>query len=213
MDIWWYGHSCFRLKSREGTVLTDPFSSKLGLTPPRIAPDVVTVSHDHANHSDLTGLKSAYTLISDPGEYEVSQIFITGIWSYHDEKRGAERGRNTVYVFEVDDLRACHLGDLGHVPSDEMVEELGGIDILLIPVGGRTTINAAQAAEVVSILEPRLVIPMHYALPGSRAELDPVDRFLKEMALRADGAQDALKVSRSSLPTETQVVLLAARGE
>lgn len=212
MDIWWYGHACFRLKSREGTVLTDPYPGSLGLKPPRIDPDVVTVSHAHPNHSDLSGLKAGYTLIQEPGEYEVSQIFITGIWTYHDEVKGAERGRNTVYLLEMDDLRVCHLGDLGHMPSDEMVEELGDVDVLLIPVGAHATIGAAVASEVVSMLEPRLVIPMHYALPNSKARLDPVDKFLKEMALRPTGTEDALKVSRSSLPVETQVALLSARG-
>lgn len=212
MDIWWYGHSCFRLKSREGTVLTDPYSSALGLTPPRITPDVVTVSHGHDNHSDTSALKPGYTLIQDPGEYEVSQIFITGIWTYHDDVEGAKRGRNTVYLFEMDDLRVCHLGDLGHMPSDEMVEDLGDVDVLLIPVGGQTTIGAALASEVVSILEPRLVIPMHYAVPNSKAQLEPVDKFLKEMALRPAGSEDALKVSRGSLPAETQVALLSPRG-
>lgn len=212
MDIWWYGHSCFRLKGREGIVVTDPYSSKLGLSPPRIAPDVVTISHDHPNHSDTGGLKNRYFVVADPGEYEVSEIFITGIWCYHDAVGGAERGRNTIYVLEMEELRVAHLGDLGHLPTDEMVEEMGSIDVLLIPVGGQTTIGAAEASEVISLLEPSLVLPMHYALPNSRAQLDPLDKFLKEMGLKVEKPVEQLRVSKGSLPVETEVVVLSARG-
>lgn len=212
MDIWWYGHSCFRLRSKEGIALTDPFSSKLGLSPPRITPDVITISHEHQNHSDLAGLKGDFFVVRDPGEYEVKGIFITGVWSYHDAKEGAEGGRNTIFVLEMDDLRVCHLGDLGHVPTDEMIEEMGDVDVLLVPVGGSTTIGPAEASEVISLLEPRVVIPMHFAQQGSKAKLGPVEEFLKELGLKPGESVDQLRISRSSLPSDTEIVLLQSRG-
>jgi L-ascorbate metabolism protein UlaG (beta-lactamase superfamily) len=146
--------------------------------------------------------------VSGPGEYEIAGVPITGIRTYHDGERGAQRGTNTVFVLEIESMRLCHLGDLGHVPTPEQVEAMGDVDILLVPVGGGSTLDAAAAAETASLLEPKLVIPMHYATPATTRNLDPLDRFLKEMgAAPTLTPESRLSVKRSSLPHETQVAV------
>jgi L-ascorbate metabolism protein UlaG (beta-lactamase superfamily) len=208
MEITWYGHSCFRLRDRLATVITDPYDNSIGYTLPKVRADVVTVSHDHPDHNYVEGIKGEPKVINGPGEYEVRGIFITGIPTFHDRKGGTIRGRNTVFLFDFEGLTVCHLGDLGHVPTQSQVEALSDIDVLLIPVGAVSTINAAQAAEVISLLEPRLVIPMHYKTKALNVKLDPVSKFLKEMGLSSVATHDSLKVTKSTLPEETQVVLL-----
>jgi L-ascorbate metabolism protein UlaG (beta-lactamase superfamily) len=208
MDITWYGHSCFRLSERGVTVVTDPPSDDLGYVRPRIRADVVTLSHDHPGHNNRVGFRGGPRFFDGPGEYEVKGVFITGIATYHDDRSGAARGRNTVFTFEFDGVTICHLGDLGHVPTQPQVEALSAVDVLLIPVGGRHTIDASKAAEVISLVEPRLVVPMHYQTPLEPAKLHTVDKFLKEMGLAPMPPEPELKVLKSSLPQETQVVLL-----
>jgi L-ascorbate metabolism protein UlaG (beta-lactamase superfamily) len=208
MEITWYGQSCFRLRDRLATVITDPYDKGIGYTLPRVRADIVTVSHDHPDHNYVKGIKGQPKIIVGPGEYEVGGVFITGIPTFHDRKKGASRGRNTVFLFDFEGLTVCHLGDLGHVPTQSQVEALSDIDVLLIPVGAVSTINAAQAAEVISLLEPRLVIPMHYKTKALEVKLDSVSKFLKEMGLSKLATQESLKVTKSSLPDETQVMLL-----
>lgn len=208
MEIAWYGQSCFRLRDRLATVITDPYDKGIGYTLPRVRADIVTVSHDHPDHNYVKGVKGQPKIIVGPGEYEVGGVFITGITTFHDRKKGASRGSNTVFLFDFEGLTVCHLGDLGHVPTQSQVEALSDIDVLLIPVGSVSTINAAQAAEVISLLEPRLVIPMHYKTKALEVKLDSVSKFLKEMGLSKLATQESLKVTKSSLPEETQVLLL-----
>ena len=208
MEITWYGQSCFRLRDRLATVITDPYGKGIGYTLPRVRADIVTVSHAHADHNYVKGVKGQPKIIVGPGEYEVGGVFITGILTFHDRKKGASRGRNTVFLFDFEGLTVCHLGDLGHVPTQSQVEALSDIDVLLIPVGAVSTINAAQAAEVISLLEPRLVIPMHYKTKALEVNLDSVSKFLKEMGLSKLATQESLKVIKSGLPDETQVMLL-----
>ena len=208
MEITWYGQSCFRLRDRLATVITDPYGKGIGYTLPRVRADIVTVSHDHSDHNYVKGIQGQPKIIVGPGEYEVGGVFITGIPTFHDRKKGASRGCNTVFLFDFDGLTVCHLGDLGHVPTQSQVEALSDIDVLLIPVGAVSTINAAQAAEVISLLEPRLVIPMHYKTKALEVKLDSVSKFLKEMGLSKLATQESLKVTKSGLPDETQVMLL-----
>lgn len=208
MEITWYGQSCFRLRDRLATVTTDPYDKSIGYILPRMRADIVTVSHGHPDHNYVRGVKGEPKIIDGPGEYEVRGVFITGIPTFHDRKKGASRGRNTVFLFDFEGLTVCHLGDLGHVPTRSQVEALSDIDVLLIPVGSVSTINAAQAAEVISLLEPRLVIPMHYKTRVLKVKLDPVSKFLKEMGLSNLATQERLKVTKSTLPEETQVLLL-----
>lgn len=208
MEIVWLGHSCFRLRGREAAIVTDPCPPSTGYSIGKPTADIVTVSHPHEDHRYLKPVAGNPVVIEGPGEYEIHGAFITGIQTYHDGRRGAERGGNIAFVLEMEDIRVCHLGDLGHTPTADQVEELSGADILLIPVGGSTTIDGTVAAEVVSLLEPRLVIPMHYGTAANKDGLESPDRFLKDMEAKAVEPQAKLTVSRSSLPHETQVVLL-----
>lgn len=208
MDITWYGHSCFRLSDRGVTIVTDPPSDDLGYDRPRIRADVVTISHEHPGHNNRVGFRGGPKFFDGPGEYEVKGVFITGINTYHDGRSGSVRGRNTVFLFEFDGVTICHLGDLGHVPTQSQVEALSAVDVLLVPVGGLHTIDASKASEVISLIEPRLVIPMHYKTKVEKAKLETVTKFLKEMGLAPVPPQPELKVTKSSLPDDTQVVLL-----
>ena len=208
MEITWYGHACFRLRDKGATVVTDPYDQSIGYTLPKVRADIVTVSHNHADHNYVSGIKGSPKVVDGPGEYEIKGVFITGIATFHDRKKGAQRGRNAVFLFEFDGLTVCHLGDLGHVPTQAQVEVLSDVDILLIPVGGVSTIGATQAAEVISLLEPKIVIPMHYKTKALTIKLASVNRFLQEMGLKKLAAQESLKVAESSLPDETQIVLL-----
>ncbi|MGH7902731.1 MAG: MBL fold metallo-hydrolase [Candidatus Dormibacteraceae bacterium] len=207
----WLGHGCFRLRGRGAAVVTDPYPPSLGMRLPKLEADVVTISHGHANHSNLGAVPKAGYTVSGPGEYEVAGVTVTGLPTYHDQAQGAERGRNTVYLIELDDVHVCHLGDLGHQLSEELLEQLGSVDVLLVPVGGHHTLTAAQAAEVVRQIEPRAVVPMHFSLPALKIDLEPVDRFLKEMGLGAVEAQPKLSIQASSGESETRVVLLEPR--
>ena len=212
VEITWLGHSCFRLRDRAATVVTDPYGKDLGLNLVRVRADIVTVSHEADDHNYVKGVKGDFQVLSGPGEYEVSSVFVTGLELRGDRKAkkdAAATPRNTVFLFEFDDLTICHLGDLNIVPTQAQVEEaLGEVDVLLIPVGGGETLNASQAAEVVSLLEPHIVIPMHYHVPDSTLKLDSVTKFLKEMGLDKVAPQEGLKVSRGGLPDETQVMVL-----
>lgn len=209
MDITWLGHSCFRLKGKETAIITDPFDKSTGYSLGRPTADVVTISHSHLAHSFVQGVTVTRKVIQGPGEYEVAGALITGIMTFHDAQGGTERGKNTVYLIEMDGLRLCHLGDLGHIPSSAQVSDLVPLDILLIPVGGVATIDAAAAAEAVRLLGPKVVIPMHYRTPTSSPELDPLDRFLKEMGLREATPEPKLTLSVS--PQDNRVVVLDYR--
>jgi L-ascorbate metabolism protein UlaG (beta-lactamase superfamily) len=216
VEITWLGHSCFRLRDRAATVVTDPYGKDLGLNLVRVRADIVTVSHDAEDHNYVKGVKGDFQVLSGPGEYEVSSVFVTGLELRGDrhKKEAASPLRNTVFLFEFEDLTICHLGDLNIVPTQAQVEEaLGEVDVLLIPVGGGESLTASQASEVVSLLEPHIVIPMHYHVPEVSLELDPVGKFLKEMGLDKVTPQEVLKVSRSGLPDETQIVLLELRSK
>jgi L-ascorbate metabolism protein UlaG (beta-lactamase superfamily) len=209
MQITWYGHSCFRLRSRKGSVVTDPFGKEVGYSLPRLRADIVTVSHDHPDHYNVKTVKGNPKVISGAGEYEIKGIFILGIPTYHDGRHGKLRGRNTVYLFDFEELTICHLGDLGHVPTESQLEDLGDVDVLLIPVGGVTTIDPAKASEVISLVEPKIVIPMHYKTKALQdSKLRPVDQFLKEMGVKKTDPQDSLNVTRGKLPSDTQVIIM-----
>lgn len=211
MEIEWFGHACFRLRGKEGVVITDPYAKTIGLSFARPRGDIVTISHDHPGHNFVKGVKGEPKLITGPGEYEINNIFITGIPTAHDKKNGKERGANTVYVFDLDGLTICHLGDLGHVPTQAQAEAFGNVNVLLIPVGGVSTIGASEAAEIVALLEPPIVIPMHFAHPELAFKLDAATKFFKEMGIKPPDAVASLKATKDSLPAETQVVLLEAK--
>jgi L-ascorbate metabolism protein UlaG (beta-lactamase superfamily) len=214
MEITWFGHSCFRLRERDASVVTDPFDKSLGYELPRVRADVVTVSHEHPHHSYADAVKGEFKLVDSPGEYEIKSVFITGIATYPARRRRKNNGdeeedtRNVIFVFDFEGLTVCHLGDLAQVPTQTQVEALSDVDILMVPVGGSGSLNASQAAEVISLVEPYIVIPMHYKTGAISLKLDKVDKFLKEMGAPRIEAVDTLKVTKASLPTETQVAVL-----
>ncbi len=212
MDVTWLGHGCFRLRGRGAAVVTDPYPPSIGLRLSRLDANLVTVSHEHDNHNYTQIVRDAYE-IRGPGEYEVAGVSVIGVPSFHDSEKGAKHGGNTIYLIEIDDVRVCHLGDLGTALDDAEAEAISAPDVLLIPVGGRTVINAAQAAQVVRQLEPRYVVPMHYAIPGLKLELDPLDRFLKEMAVTVAEPQPKLTLQASSGEYDTKVVVLEPKVE
>jgi L-ascorbate metabolism protein UlaG (beta-lactamase superfamily) len=210
VDITWLGLACFRIRGSQAVVVTDPFPPGLGYTLGKQTADIVTVSHPHPSHSYDAGISGEHRLVKGPGEYEISGVLILGLGTFHDSVKGQSRGKNTIYLMEIDGVNVLHLGDLGHMLGDEQVEEIGNVDILLLPVGGIATINAAMAAEVIRKLEPKVVIPMHYKTEKNGRDLEPVDNFLKEMGQAQIEPRPKLTVSRNTLPISTQVVVLTA---
>lgn len=208
MEISWLGHACFRIKGAQSAVITDPYSPDLGYSLGKPTARIVTVSHQHPGHSYVQGVGGEPRLVIEPGEYEIGGILIMGTATFHDEEQGQKRGKNTVYLMEVDEVSICHLGDLGHVLTTEQVEEIDNVDVLLLPVGGVSTINASIAAEVVRQLEPKVVVPMHYKTEVLKRELEPVDGFLKEMGVKEVNPQPKLSLTKANLPASTQVFLL-----
>ncbi|MEA4909455.1 MAG: MBL fold metallo-hydrolase [Chloroflexi bacterium] len=211
MEINWYGHSCFRLSERGmASVVCDPYDHRqVGFEALKLKADIVTVSIDLPGHNYLSGVKGDPFIVSGPGEYEVGGVFITGAQTNGHVKRSEDEPRNTLYVIDYNGITVAHLGDLNRVPTQAEVEALGPLNIALVPVGGGGGLNASKAAEVISLLEPSIVIPMHYETPGSNIKLDPLAKFLKEMGLTEIETSPSLKVtSPNSLPEETHVVVL-----
>jgi L-ascorbate metabolism protein UlaG (beta-lactamase superfamily) len=210
MEITWYGHSCFRLTERNYvTVVTDPFDNKkVGYDPLKLKAEIVTISHDAPGHNNSDAVKGTTHVLTGPGEFEIGGVFITAVQTDTGSKKAKDNVRNTIYVFDYDGITVAHLGDLLKIPTQSEVELLGSVNVALVPVGGGGSLNAAKAAEVVSMLEPNLVVPMHYSTPDTKVELDSINKFIKEMGLSKQDAQPSLKVSRSSLPSETHVIVL-----
>jgi L-ascorbate metabolism protein UlaG (beta-lactamase superfamily) len=215
MEITYVNHSCFKIKGKNGTVVTDPFQSSIGVSLPTISADVVTLSHGHEDHNAAdkisgTARRKDPFVISEPGEYEIAGVSVFGLTSFHDDAKGEERGKNTIFTMFMEDLRICHLGDLGHELTDELVEEIGTIDALLIPVGGFYTIDAKQAVKIIQQLEPSYVIPMHYRTAKHNATFEqvaPLDTFLKEYGM-SPAPVAKLNMEKNKMPEETELVVL-----
>jgi L-ascorbate metabolism protein UlaG (beta-lactamase superfamily) len=214
MEITWYGLSCFRIREGGLTVVCDPYDKEIGPALPKLRADIVTTSHDRPGHSAVDRVTGEPKVLQGPGEYEVKNIFVTALATYHRRQKGEMPERNVAFFFEFGDITVGHLGDIGEVPSQAEIEELniGEVDVLMVPVGGGQTLDPTRAVEIVGMLEPRLVIPMHYRHAGLAEsiveQLEPVEKFLKELGVAAPEAIDLLKVTKSTLPEETQVVLL-----
>jgi L-ascorbate metabolism protein UlaG (beta-lactamase superfamily) len=212
MEITYIGHSCFKIKGKDVTLVIDPYDPKIGYKLPKLECDVLLTSHSHFDHNNISGVTGYRLLINSPGEYETNGVFIYGIPVYHDGKQGAERGDNTIYLIEIDDISILHLGDLGHDLSKETLEKISDVDVLMIPVGGKYTIDAETAAEVISEIEPGYVLPMHYKTPDLTgvSDLAGLDKFMDEMGIENNVKKDdKLKIgSKSDVPDETQVVIL-----
>ncbi len=209
MEIYWLGHACFRIKGRDATVVTDPCPPTTGYRIGKVAAEIVTISHDAPESTYRQAITNDAKFIAGPGEYEIAGILISGIRTDH---QASGKPRNTAYVMDIDDMRVCHLGSLGQVPTGDDVETLSSADVLFVPVGGGSAMNGATAAEAVSLLEPKFVIPMQYRTEAATGELETVERFLKEIGAEAKKPEGRLNVTRSSLPQDTTVVLLEYRG-
>lgn len=216
MQITYHGHSCFKLKTNTGTVVTDPYDPYVGFSLPAMSADVVTVSHDHKDHNMIGGIKGTARrktpfIITTPGEYEVQMISVFGVSSWHDASGGVERGQNTIFTIYLDGLRVCHLGDLGHMLKTQHIEAIGEIDILLCPVGGTYTITAEEATKIIHALEPAIAIPMHYKTDQHNtevfADLTTVEHFLSVYGAEVT-PQTKLDISAQKLPEETEIVTL-----
>jgi L-ascorbate metabolism protein UlaG (beta-lactamase superfamily) len=191
MEITFLGHSSFKIKTKTATVITDPFDPQMvGLKYSGVEGEIITVSHSHKDHNAIEKVSGVKKVLEGPGEYEVMGVSVIGYPSFHDAKSGAERGKNTIFVIEAEGLRVAHLGDLGHTLSDDLVNEIGSIDILMIPVGGTFTIGHKEAVEIVGKIDPYFIIPMHYLEPGLNAQtfakIEPVDAFLKEVGMTVE---------------------------
>jgi L-ascorbate metabolism protein UlaG (beta-lactamase superfamily) len=207
-EIKWLGHACFRIRAREATIVMDPVPRSLGYKVDKQRADIVTLSHDHPGHTATEIISGEYKLVHGPGEYEMNEVFITGIRTYHDNHRGEEHGRNTAYLVEVENMTICHLGDLGHPLSAEQVEALSSVDILIVPIGGGTVLDAEAATEVVGQIDPKMVIPMQYRTPYGDSDREGLERFLKEMAVPEVRGVDKITIRASDLRESTEVVVL-----
>jgi L-ascorbate metabolism protein UlaG (beta-lactamase superfamily) len=205
MNITHLGHSCFKIEEKINgesiSIVTDPFSKEIGLKAPNVEADIVSVSHDHYDHNNVSSLRGKPFVVDSAGEFDVKGIIIEGIHSYHDEKKGAERGSNIIFRFDVEGLTLVHLGDLGEILDNKQLDKLAGADILFVPVGGKYTLDAKKAVDLISQVEPRIVIPMHYKVKGLKIDIDEVDKFIKEIGL-SPNYEDKFKINKKNLPSE-----------
>jgi len=210
MEIIWLGHGCFRLRGRDAAVITDPCPPSTGYKIGKVSADLVTISSDHPESNYRQALQSEPKFLTGPGEYEVAGVLVTGVRTH--SSRGGSKSRNVSFVIDLDDVSVCHLGDISQSPTADDVEALGSADVLILPVGGGSVLDAAKAAETVSLLEPKIVIPMQYKTDVSTGDLDGVDKFLREMGAEAKAAEPRLTVTKSSLPHDTTIFILNYRG-
>jgi L-ascorbate metabolism protein UlaG (beta-lactamase superfamily) len=208
-----FGHNCVRIKAREATVLTDPVGRATGYVMPKQTADIVTISHDHPGHANLTAVKPDYQVVNGPGEYEMHEVFITGIRTYHDTEQGKERGYNTAYLIELEGMRIVHLGDLGHPLSTEQTEALDDCDVLLVPAGGGDIISPEQAAELVGQLGPKVVIPLQYATPVGDKKLGDLVQFCKSLGVEVPAPEEKLVLRHSDLGETVRVIPLQPESE
>jgi len=215
--ISWAGQACFQIsvsssKDQPTNIVIDPFSD-IGLKIPNFEADILLLTHQHQDHNNAKAVRGNPFLIEGPGEYEIKKVFIKGVHSFHDDKEGKERGDNTIYTIEAEDMKFCHLGDLGQKElTDEQLENIGTIDILMIPVGGIYTIDATQALKIISQIEPKIVIPMHYYLPKLKFKLDDLSKFIKSIGKNSIEPEDKLTVKASTLPKEGQMEIVVLKS-
>ncbi|MBW6440652.1 MBL fold metallo-hydrolase [Patescibacteria group bacterium] len=212
MNITWYGQSCFKLQSKDVSLILDPFDKKIGLRPPFGSADIITISHDHYDHNNYKIIKGEPFVIDSEGEFEIKKVFIRGIEACHDNQKGVDRGFNIIYVIEMEDINICHLGDLGQeFLSNNQLEKIGKIDILFIPIGGVFTIDWNSASNIISQIDPRIIIPMHYKLPGVTGDLKKLDdneKFCKEHGISSKDIMEKFSIRKKDLPQEDAKVIV-----
>ncbi len=215
MDITWLGQTCFRLRGRDVSLLTDPFP-ETGLKLSALSADIVTLSHRDPKTDqappEVQAIKEVRRVIAGPGEYEIAGALINGIQTFRDGQSGKVRGKNTAYLIEIDGVVVCHLGDIGHVPSAAQISDMGRADVLIVPIGGAGGLDVRGAVEAINQIGPKLAIPMRYRIDLSTADLEPVEKLLQEMGLSGVETQQRLTVTPTTMPLETRVVLLEPRA-
>jgi len=206
MEIKWFGQSCFQITVKDAVLVFDPYSEEIGLKLPSLKADIVLVSHQHRDHNNTAAVSGTVSgrpkVFSEPGEYETAGVYIEGVASFHDAAQGQERGANTIFVADCDGVRVCHLGDLGHELSSEQLEAIGEADLLMIPVGGIYTIDAQKAIAVINQIEPKIIIPMHYKIPGLNIDLADLTEFVQQADISDIEEKDSLNVTKADLPKE-----------
>ncbi len=214
MQIFWHGQACFQItalpqKNSQIRVVIDPYSEDIGLKLPKLEADIVLATHNHYDHNNVKALLDNPFIIEGPGEYEIKGVFVQGIHSWHDESQGAERGSNTIYTIDSEEMRLCHLGDLGQSElSSEQLEKIGNVDILMMPVGGVYTIDAKGALKIMSQIEPKITIPMHYALPKLKVRLQGLDNFLKAVGVKSITAEPKLSIKKKDISDEEAKIIV-----
>jgi len=220
MTIHWHGQSCFQIlaarnKGEQTSIVIDPFSEEIGLKLPKLEADVALITHNHYDHNNVKAVgappsASPPFLIAGPGECEIKKVFIQGIPAWHDDKGGRERGENTIYTIEAEDLKLCHLGDLGQRElTEEQLEKIGEVDILMVPIGGIYTISAKEALKIMSQIEPKITIPMHYQIPKLKIKLEGLDKFLKVVGLKSITPLNKLTIKKKDIsPEEARIIVL-----
>lgn len=222
MHITWYGQSCFKIVSQgkkkshqRSSLIIDPFSEETGIKLPKQEADILLITHEHTDHNNRKIAEKGTFIIDSPGEYELRDIFVQGIPSFHDKKKGEERGRNIIYTVESEDIRVCHLGDFGQDElTDEQLKDIGEVDVLMVPVGGVYTINSQEATKVISQIEPRIVIPMHYQIPGLKIKLSDLSHFLKAIGEKKAVSEEKIVVQKKDLITgDMRIVPLSPQSK
>lgn len=209
MELTYIGHSCFHIKGKKTSLVIDPYNPEmLGYKMPKQNVRILLNTHNHEDHSYNSQVNHEY-LINNPGEYEIDDVYVTGVQTYHDDKEGKERGSNTIYSIDIEGINIVHLGDLGHQLDEKAVSKLGVVDILLIPVGGKYTIDSFEASKIISLLEPKIVIPMHYKTDDSKLnELAEISNFLHEMGEKNPQIEDSLKLQSAPTNEDTKIIIL-----
>ena len=214
MNINWYGQSCFQISSTRGkdnhvSIVIDPFDESTGLIVPKLQADIVLVTHEHSDHNNIKAVSGEPFIIEGPGEYDIKGSFIQGISGYHDNAQGAQRGSITIYTIETEGMRICHLSDLGQKElSPSQLDKIGDIDILMIPIGGIYTIDAADAVKIMAQIEPRVIIPMHYKIPKLKIKLDDIDKFLKNLGIKKPESLPKLSIKKKDISTEEAKIII-----
>jgi L-ascorbate metabolism protein UlaG (beta-lactamase superfamily) len=210
VEISFLGNTCFRIKGKEVTVVTDPYTPAAGRPPLKAQAEIVTVSRDDPAHNQVAAIGGEPRAINGPGEYEIRGVLISGVATFGEGSGTKQRPRNTVYVMQMDDLRLCHLGGLGHVLSTEQVDEIGTVDVLFVPASGGS-LDTSKAAEVISQIEPSIILPMQYS-SSDEDGIATIAKFCHEMGLRQIIPQPRFTIAKGSIPAETQVVVLEVRA-
>lgn len=214
MTINWYGQSCFQISSSQGknnhvSIVIDPFDESTGLKPPKLQADIVLVTHDHSDHNNVKAVSGEPFIAKGPGEYDIKGVFIQGIPGYHDNIQGAQRGSITIYTIDTEGIRLCHLSDLGQKElTSSQLDKIGNIDILMIPIGGIYTIDAAEAVKVMAQIEPRIIMPMHYKIPKLKIKLDDIDKFLKNLGIKKPELLPKLSIKKKDISTEEAKIII-----